>query len=135
MDENGNNPTYPEATFEWNEEEGGIRKVWVTWPDGRKESVNSLYSDDDVTNGIDRFYIILTNDIEQTFVIKDKKFLEEREKRKEIYRKGDEKLKELKEIQKKKMFRKKIIVGTSLLVLLSIPFVFTYFSKFRKQNI
>jgi hypothetical protein len=25
-----------------------------TWPDGRKESVNSLNSDDNVTNGIDR---------------------------------------------------------------------------------
>ena len=128
------NEVYPEATFEW-DDEGRREKMWITWPDGRKELVRSFYIDDDVTNGIDRFYIILTNDIEQTFVIKDKKFLEEREKRKEIYRKGDEKLKELKEIQKKKMFRKKIIVGTSLLVLLSIPFVFTYFSKFRKQNI
>ena len=127
------NEVYPEATFEW-DDEGWVEKIWITWPDGRKELVRSLYNDD-VTNGIDRFFIILTNDIEQTVVIKDKRFLEKREKRKEIYRKGDEKLKELKEIQKKKMFRKKIIIGTSLLVLLSIPFVFTYFSKSRKQNI
>lgn len=135
MDENGNNPTYPEATFEWNEEEGGIRKVWVTWPDGRKESVNSLYSDDDVTNGIDRFYVILTNNVEQTVIVEDKEFLELREKGKKLWKEFGKEKEKILEMHRKKMSRKKIIVGTSLLVLLSIPFVFTYFSKFRKQNI
>lgn len=80
--ENTNNPIYPEATFEWNEEDGGIRKVWITWPDGRKESVNSLYSDDNPANGIDRFYVVLTNGLEQTVTIKDKHYLELREERK-----------------------------------------------------
>jgi uncharacterized membrane protein YukC len=36
---------------------------------------------------------------------------------------------------KKEKFRKKIIMGTSLLVLLSIPFVFIYFSNSRKRDI
>jgi hypothetical protein len=139
MDENGNNPTYPEATFEWNEEEGGIRKVWVTWPDGRKESVNSLYSDDDVTNGIDRFYVILANDIEQTVIVKDKDYLELREKGKKIWKEFEKEFEKEKEkrlkMYRKKMSRKKIIVGTSLLVLLSIPFVFIYFSNSRKRDI
>lgn len=129
------NEVYPEATFEWDEELGGVKKVWITWPDGRKESVNSLYSDDNVTNGIDRFYVILENNIEQTVIVKDKEFLELNEEGKKLWKEFEKEKEKIRETIKKKKFRKKIIMGTSLLVLLSIPFVFIYFSNSRKRDI
>jgi hypothetical protein len=126
---------YPEATFEWDEEFGGVKKVWITWPDGRKESVNSLYSDDNVTNGIDRFYVILANDIEQTVVVKDKEYLELREKRKKLWKEFEKEREKIRETIKKKISRKKTLVSISFLALLTIPSMLFYFSKFRKRNI
>ncbi len=129
------NEVYPEATFEWDEKEGVVKKVWIVWPDGRKESVKSLYSDDNVTNGIDRFYVILENNIEQTVIVKDKEFLELNEEGKKLWKEFEKEKEKIRETIKKKKFRKKIIMGTSLLVLLSIPFVFIYFSNSRKRDI
>ncbi len=128
------NEVYPEATFE-RDDEGRTRGIWVTWPDGRKEFVYSLYSDDNVTNGIDRFYVILTNDVEQTVVIKDKNYLEERERRKKIHKKGDEKLKELIEIRKREFSRDKIFMRVSFFLSFSIPIIlfYLYYSKKRKK--
>lgn len=126
---------YPKATFEKNEELGGIKEVWLTWPDGKKESVNSLYIDDSATNGIDRFYVILTNNVEQTVIVEDKEFLELREKGKKLWKEFGKEKEKILEMHRKKMSRKKIIMSISFLALLTIPSMLFYFSKLKKRNI
>ena len=135
MEENTDALMYPEATFEWDEKEGVVKKVWIVWPDGRKESVKSLYSDDNVTNGIDRFYVILENNIEQTVIVKDKKFLELNEEGKKLWKEFEKEKEKILETHRKKMSKKKIIMSISFLALLTIPSMLFYFSKFRKRNI
>lgn len=125
------NEVYPEATFEWDEELGGVKKVWITWPDGRKESVNSLYSDDNVTNGIDRFYVILENNIEQTVIVKDKEFLELNEEGKKLWKEFEKE----KEKMRNGILRDKIIMQVTFFLSISIPIIlfYLYCSKRRKK--
>lgn len=125
------NEVYPEATFEWDEELGGVKKVWITWPDGRKESVNSLYSDDNVTNGIDRFYVILENNIEQTVIVKDNEFLELNEEGKKLWKEFEKE----KEKMRNGILRDKIIMQVTFFLSISIPIIlfYLYCSKRRKK--
>lgn len=129
-----NSPIYPEAIIDW-DPAGGSRGIWVTWPDGRKEFVYSLYSDDSVTNGTDRFYVILSNGDEQTIVVKDEKFLELKKISKETREIREEKLNRLLEIKKRKVFKKKIVIFSSFFVLLSVPFILIRIYNKRRGRI
>jgi predicted AlkP superfamily pyrophosphatase or phosphodiesterase len=121
------NEVYPEATFERNDEDR-TEKIWITWPDGRKELVSSLYSDDAAINKTERFYVILTNNVKQIVTLKDEKILEE------INKINKEKLKKL-EIRKRAVFRDKILIRVSLFLFLSIPIILFYLYCSKKRKI